>query len=210
MMGSAGPIASPVASPVQAVSQPQANSVVSGKPVVGFLYSVSRTAAGEFWPLHIGPNTIGQNPSCDVFLPEGTVSGDHAVIVVRKLKKTESSEKIIASISDARSTNGTMVNGISLGFSAEKCRNGDIITIGDNYELLLVLIDTEAIGLEVNQDFMEIASIDESEDEFEDDIPDAQMPPYGEQFYQPYGDLSGGTVGIDGSHSSHKGGTVGM
>ena len=33
----------------------------SGKPVVGFLYSISKTAAGEFWPIHIGQNTIGQN-----------------------------------------------------------------------------------------------------------------------------------------------------
>jgi hypothetical protein len=26
----------------------------SGKAVVGFLYSISKTAAGEFWPIHIG------------------------------------------------------------------------------------------------------------------------------------------------------------
>ena len=99
----------------QPVQQPQQKASVSGKPVVGFLYSVSRTAAGEFWPLHIGQNTIGQNPSCDIPLAEGTVSSEHAVLVVRKMKNPE---KVIASISDARSTNGTMINGESLGFSA--------------------------------------------------------------------------------------------
>jgi len=66
------------------------------------------------------------------------------VLVVRRLR---SPEKVIASINDARSTNGTMLNGVSLGFQAEVCKNGDIITIGDNYQLLLVLIDTGMLAL---------------------------------------------------------------
>ena len=31
--------------------QQRQRTIQPGKPVVGFLYSVSRTAAGEFWPL---------------------------------------------------------------------------------------------------------------------------------------------------------------
>jgi len=77
----------------------------SSKPVVGFVYSISRQGVGEYWPLHVGANTIGSFPNCDICLREATVSAEHAVLVVRKMKNPE---KTIASIADARSTNGTM------------------------------------------------------------------------------------------------------
>lgn len=196
--------------------QHQHKSVASGKPVVGFLYSVSRTASGEYWPLHIGQNTIGQNPDCDVALPEGTVSSDHAVIVIRKMKNPE---KVIASISDARSTNGTMINGVSLGFAAVECHNGDIITIGDAYELVLILVDVASLGLKVQENFIGVDI--EGEENVNDEqppmmgytrpgegyIPDGftTPPPYGGG-YSP----ANGTIGFDGSGSGEKGGTVGM
>ncbi len=195
--------------------QPKQNKVVSGKPVVGFLYSVSKTAAGEFWPLHIGQNTIGQNPASDVVLAEGTVSKDHAVIVVRKMKNPE---KVIASISDARSTNGTMINGESLGFTAVECHNGDVITIGDNYELYVVLIDTASLGLSVSESFIPVAV---EEDAYNEE-PQAFDPGYTHpgDGYQSYAGMTpppfgggnpGGTVGFDGSKSGgNKGGTIGM
>ena len=198
--------------------QPTANTVQSGKPVVGFLYSISRTAAGEYWPLHIGQNTIGQSASCDIVLPEGTVSAEHAVLVVRKMKKPE---KVIASISDARSTNGTMVNGESLGFTAEECKNGDIITFGDNYELLLILIDPASLGLQVNPNFIPVA-VEEDEDEFEDapdpffergrTRPGDDFGSFGGPTPPPFGGgyTQGGTVGLDGSSNNNKGGTVSM
>lgn len=195
------------------MSSPARKPKASGKPVVGFLYSVSRTAVGEFWPLHIGQNTIGQNPSSDVVLPEGTVSSDHAVLVVRKMKNPE---KVIASISDARSTNGTMINGESLGFSAMECKNGDVITIGDNYELYLVLIDAPSLGLKVQENFIAI-----------EETPSPNMSPIEDGYTRPGGDYppfagptppppfggytpAGGTVGFDGSGVGDKGGTVGM
>lgn len=204
---------------LQELQQPRSGgkAFASGKPVVGFLYSVSRTAVGEYWPLHVGPNTIGQNPASDIVLPEGTVSNDHAVLVVRRLK---SPEKVIASINDARSTNGTMLNGVSLGFQAEECKNGDIITIGDNYQLLLVLIDTAALGLSVAENFIPV-QVAEPEPASDFD-PFAQMAQQGagvtrneanNGFYGGGGydgnayTPAGGTVGFDGGN---KGGTVGM
>lgn len=201
------PVVSRQAAPQQ--SRPSA----SGKPVVGFLYSISRTAAGEYWPLHIGQNTIGQNPNSDIMLSEGTVSSDHAVLVVRKMKKPE---KIIASISDARSTNGTMINGESLGFSAVECHNGDILTIGDNYELYLILIDPSTLGLSVSESFI---SIDENEDAGLTDMslesgatrPGEDYQPYGGPTPPPFGGFNpGGTIGLDGSSNDNRGGTVGM
>lgn len=189
-----------------AAPQQQTKSAASGKPVVGFLYSVSRSAAGDYWPLHIGQNTIGQNPASDIVLPEGTVSSDHAVLVVRKMKNPE---KVIASISDARSTNGTMLNGESLGFSAVECKNGDIITVGDNYELYLILIDTASLGLKVREDFIPVQQ--------EEIVQEGPIPGYtrpGEDYQPtppPFGGFNpGGTVGFDGSGSGDKGGTVGM
>lgn len=191
----------------------------SGKPVVGFLYSVSRTLTGEFWPLQMGQNTIGKDPSCDIQLLEGTVSADHAVLVVRKMKNPD---KVIASISDARSTNGTMLNGHSLGFSAEECFNGDIITIGDNYQLYLILVDPSSLGLHVASGFIPVeADPDPEEDPF-GTVPGGYTRPTG---YGPVpppfngggtagnenGGSGRGTVGMDGSYSGgNKGGTMGF
>ncbi len=205
----------PVAQGSASAPRPQPSygkAAPQGKPVVGFLYSVSRYAGGEYWPLHIGQNVIGQNGNCDIQLPEGTVSGEHAVLVIRKMKNPE---KVIASISDARSTNGTMINGVSLGFSAEECKNGDIITFGDNYELLLVLIDAASLGLKVNPNFIAVATASQAAG-----FPGDEPPMFGgsegatrsEGFGEPpyWGGGSAGTVGLDGSSTGNHGGTVGM
>lgn len=126
-------------------------NTMTEKPIVGFLYSVSRTPSGEFWALHVGSNTIGRSPECDVCLSEGTVSEQHAVLVVRMMKNPE---KVIASVCDARSTMGTMINGESLGFDQRECFNGDIITIGAHYDLYFILIDVKQIGLNVCREFI--------------------------------------------------------
>ena len=183
-------------------------TVASGKPVVGFLYSVSRTPAGEFWPLHIGQNTIGQDPSCDIMLSEGTVSAEHAVLVVRKLKNPV---KVIASISDARSTNGTLLNGESLGFSALECFNGDIITIGQNYELFIILIDAAALGLSPSETFIPV-EVEEEDDEIPS-MPDG-ITRHGVDYLSSSsfgGFNANGTIGMDGrGPQNDKGGTIGM
>lgn len=191
----------------------------SGKPVVGFLYSISRQGIGEYWPLYQGQNTIGSSSKCDVCLREGTVSGEHAVIVIRKMKNPE---KTIASISDARSTNGTMVNGESLGFSAMECFNGDIITIGENYDMVLLLIDIKALGLKVAENFI---SLNNQSENVAVEEPDPYSPGYtqpgGNDMYPPRFDGSrgsydnyradaDGTVGLDGAGGIKSGGTVGM
>lgn len=183
----------------------------SDKPVLGFLYSISRTAAGEFWPLHQGPNTIGQSDECDIQLLEGTVSFHHAILNVRMMKKPE---KMIAFITDTTSTNGTMVNGESLGSSPRDCNNGDKIVIGDHYELYLVLLDPVTLGLKVEENFIKI--------EMEDSpFPGGGTPYINGQVetrdygYDPYSRMGGGyvpnnaTVGLDGSSDNNKGGTIG-
>ena len=191
------------------------STLQSGKPVAGFLYSISRQGIGEYWPLYLGQNTIGSSPNCDICLREGTVSREHGVLVVRKMKNPE---KTIASISDARSTNGTMVNGESLGFSAVECFNGDIITIGENYELVLLLVDVKSLGLKVSEGFI---PIDRQEESVTDDDFDPYSPGYthpgGDGMYPPpfngsnYGSSTiSGTVGMDGNGNIKPGGTIGM
>lgn len=132
------------------IVSPYAN-IPNQKPIVGFLYSISKTNAGEFWPLHIGSNRIGRSVDSDVFLGEATISEQHAVLVIQQMKNPE---KVIAWINDSGSTCGTMVNGESMGFDRRECFNGDIITIGEHYDLFFILIDAKQIGLNVCRDFM--------------------------------------------------------
>lgn len=131
----------------------QSTVIVNNKPIVGFLYSISRTGYGEYWPLRVGPNSIGRSPSSDIYLPEGTVSEQHAEVVVRLDKNPE---KVNASIYDQRSTCGTMINGESLGFGQREVVNGDIITIGDHYDLYVILIDVKQLGLKVCDAFIPV------------------------------------------------------
>ncbi len=201
---------------MQSPQQPR-RVIQSGKPIVGFLYSVSRTAVGEFWPLQIGRNTIGQSADCDIILAEGTVSENHAVIVIRQGKNG-----IIAAIKDPESTNGTFINGERIDFEAEECHNGDVITIGNNYQFIFILVDAGQYGLTPNKDFIPVAI--EEEDDIEEDFPNFNQGDTRPGGFDPYNDGStpwggtsggfspvGGTVGMDGSISGGQhGDTVSM
>ncbi len=165
------------------------------KPIVGFLYSISKSSSGEFWPLRIGSNTIGRSADSDVCLGEATVSDQHAVLVVRQMKNPE---KIIASICDARSTCGTMINGESLGFDQRECFNGDIITIGEHYDLFFILIDAKQIGLNICREFIPTQS---GSGQFGNPKGNPYAAPTQNQFTQGYeqdsSNFQGGTKGID-------------
>lgn len=207
------------------VSNAQMNRHVGcKKPIVGFLYSISRIGVGEFWPLYIGQNVIGSSPSCDIVLKEATISQRHATLHINKMKKPE---KIEATISDSQSTNGTMVNGNSVSVARPpECVNGDIITIGENYELLFILIDVKAYGLEQSSKF--IPSDDDDNEEMVDnyqndssnnkerttrnqqDFPPRFLGP--DSQYDCSSRPTDSTVGIDPSSNNeyNKGWTVGM
>lgn len=197
----------------QAPQQPQKaqRQETGGKPIVGFLYSISRSAAGEYWPLHIGQNVIGNNNDCEICLGEGTVSARHASLHINKMKKPEKTE---ATISDLGSTNGTLVNDNSVSVARPiECINGDIITIGENYQLLLILIDTKAIGLEVSQEFYDTRSQEPSneyDNEYEDEYSGNSRGTVNIQDFPPKftGPMGGGSP-YDGSHRPTDG-TVGM
>lgn len=173
---------------------PNSTNVPNQKPVVGFLFSISKSNSGEFWPLRIGSNTIGRSTDSDVCLGEATVSEQHAVLVIRQMKNPE---KVIASICDARSTCGTMINGESLGFDQRECFNGDIFTIGEHYDLYFILIDAKQIGLSVCKEFMGVQTMSGS---FKNTSNSAYMA----------SNFNNGTHSYETENVSYQGGTIGF
>lgn len=123
------------------------------KPLLGFLYSISRTSMGEFWPLYQGPNTIGRSSDSDIILNEGTVSSEHACITIYK---EDDPDEIYAAVENVRSTNGTRLNGVSIKLNKVECKNMDIIKFGKNYECLFLLVDVVSAGLKQAEDFIAI------------------------------------------------------
>lgn len=155
---------------------------INGKPIRGFLFSISRGVVGEYWPLRQGKNTIGSSSNCDVFLPEATVSEEHASITIRILEKQG---KTIASLKDTDSTNGTKINGDDVDFDANPCKNGDIIRFGSNYDCLLVLIDTNEVGLKVAENFVSVEGAENN-----DPWNESNDSPYRPSPQEPYFDPS--------------------
>ena len=122
--------------------------VATSRPVIGFLYSVSRTAGGEYWPVCLGENTIGRADDCDVCLKEMTVSEHHAILNIRQMKTTK---KLLISLS-VTGKNGGFVNDVEVASTPESCQSGDILTIGDNYKLYLIAVNAYELGLSVSPD----------------------------------------------------------
>lgn len=131
--------------------QPMRKTKVDGEPVVGFLYSISRKGIGEFWPLHLGANTIGRASSCAIQLKEASVSDNHATLNVKQMKKTQT---LIASVQDTGSKNGIYLNDEELDYGIHECVNGDVLTIGTCYKLVVLLINAKDYGLSVAEDFV--------------------------------------------------------
>ena len=145
----------------------------------------------------LGTNKIGRSEECSICLRENTVSDLHAELYVKQMKTTH---KILASIKDVGSKNGIFVNDEELDYSTHECFNNDLITIGLNYKLLLILIDAESLGLSVSENFMAV----QEEEEFE--IP---FQPQNTGF-NPYDHNQrpvSGTVAMDGSQGTEPGGT---
>jgi hypothetical protein len=176
--------------------------LVSSEPVVGFLFSVSRTPAGEYWPLHLGENTIGRDADNDIVLSEATVSAHHAVLNIRRMKTTK---EYLADIS-VRGVNGGFVNEEEVRKEAE-CKNGDFLTIGDNYVLYLILVNPFELGLKVAEGFSPVEeaapALEEKRDEF--DLDTDRTSAKGHMMYDSRRRPVGGTEGMDGAADIDEG-----
>ena len=146
---------------VEGLAAAEEKKVVSTKPIVGFLYSISSGNA-EYWPLYVGTNIIGRSSKCDIILNEKTVSSEHASLVVRKMRTTG---KVVASIKDLGSDVGMFLNDEELDFESHTCKNEDTIIVGSCYKFVLLLIDADKYGLSVAEDFLP------SEEAAEENIP---------------------------------------
>lgn len=111
------------------------------RPLIGVLYSISAGVEGELFPVYIGRNIIGSALSCDICLRETSVSAQHGLLLARKQLNEDGREYIKVILSDNNSSYGTSVNGERLSFEKIKCSDGDVITIGLNYVLVLSLFN---------------------------------------------------------------------
>lgn len=159
-------------------------------PVIGFLYSISRKGIGEYWPLHLGTNTIGRSSDNDIVLLERSISEHHATLSIKQMKSTG---KLIASIRDVGSKNGMYLNDEELDYDNHTCKLNDIITVGSCYKLLLILIDAADYGLSVAEDFV-------AEDEVPENPMDIPQAPVDDStasnFYKR--EVNTGTVNLNG------------
>lgn len=174
-------------------------------PVVGFLYSISRQGIGEYWPLHLGTNTIGRAADCDICLKEMSVSDHHAALSIKQMKTTH---KLIASIKDTGSKNGMFLNDEELDYDSHPCKMNDIITVGTSYQLLLLLIDAEQYGLTVAENFVAAGDDDDFMDVptgfvGADDSTRGNFNPYDSDNRN----VDTGTVDLNGAQFNKPGGT---
>lgn len=126
------------------------------RKIVGFLVSYSRLQTGEPFTLFLGKNSIGSNKSGnDIVLREGTVSGRHATLNVKRLTNRQTNQDELAfKITDENASNSVLVNGEDLFTTGMRIlKNGDIIDIG-NYQFILICIDTKALDLNPNPHFI--------------------------------------------------------
>lgn len=171
----------------------------SGGHVYGFLYSIS-SGSRECWMIKNGKNTIGRSSECDICLEEMTVSKFHAYLNVRQMKSTG---KLTASIQDAGSSTSIFVNDEELeSGEIHSCKHMDVLTIGENYKLLLLLIDAEDFGLSVSENFMKAEVVEE-----EPEIPSAANNNGGNPYDHNRRRTAQGTVDASGMQSTTPGGT---
>lgn len=114
---------------------------LQNRSLIGVLYSISAGIEGELFPVYVGRNTIGSDLSCDICLRETSVSAMHGIMLARKQTNEEGNEYINVILSDNNSSYGTCVNGERLNFERITCSDGDVITIGQNYVLVLSLFN---------------------------------------------------------------------
>lgn len=134
------------------------------RPIVGVLYSISAGIEGELFPVYVGRNTIGSDPSCDICLRETSVSALHAILLTRKQTDAAGREFVNVILSDSNSAYGTGVNNERLNFDRVQCTNGDIISIGQNYVLTLALFNAvDKLTVAYNFERMEEPVDDESQ-----------------------------------------------
>lgn len=92
------------------------------RKLVGWLVSYTIDEAGADFKLYEGRNIIGRDGDCQIVIPDGGVTGKHAVILYRNGRY---------SITDQQSSNGTYVNGEDIELEPRYINDGDVIRIAN-------------------------------------------------------------------------------
>lgn len=172
-------------------------SEIPHDPIVGFLFSVSRSSFGEYWPLYIGKNTIGRNNgdfSNMINLSEGSVSNEHAALVIEQYINPN---ETVAVLENKGSKNGTFINGKRVIYGrTEECKNGDILRFGSSYECLLILFDVRELGLKKAENFIAVDEMG-NDDEWIESIDRPYKPTREDPYFNPK-QTSDATRGMNG------------
>ncbi len=99
---------------------------------------------------------IGNSSSCDISLKERTVSDEHAVLHIRC---DGYPGDCIMSITDYGSSYGTSVNQSDCRYETLPVRDGDILTIGRHYRLVVKLFDAAKSGLFEDSNFEDMDTL---------------------------------------------------
>lgn len=134
-------------------SQTKSDLQFQDRTIVGALFSISRFSTGEIFPVYIGRNTIGSDKDSDIFLPEETVSPNHAVMLVRVVDNVDGEHELKIYLTDYDSEYGTMIGDMTLEYEKLECHDHDVVSIGKGYKFLFCLFDAEKYKLFVSKDF---------------------------------------------------------
>lgn len=132
--------------------------VMQERLLVGVLYSMSRGIIGEIFPLYLGRNIIGMSEKCDIRLQEATVSPEHAILHVKK-HDAEGTVHFEATVTDFNSMYGTAVNGVDGRYDSLDVNDGDVVSVGAHYKLLVRFFDKMNAPMEEDYDFNDIAPL---------------------------------------------------
>lgn len=128
--------------------------------IIGVLFSISKSLHGEIFPLYLGGNMIGSSMSCDIRLGEMSVSEEHAVIFARCEGYPGECH---LSVTDYGSTHGTTVNQKDCRYETLPLKDGDILSIGKHYHMIVKLFDVSKSGLCEDSGFEAIQSVMDSD-----------------------------------------------
>lgn len=146
--------------------------------VVGVLFSISKDLLGEIFPIYLGRNVIGSDPSSEICLRESTVSAEHAVLFVRR---DGYPDECVMSLTDYGSAHGTVVNNRDCRYETLSVKENDVLTIGKHYRFIVKTFETGKAGLFEDPAFEQIggsASAAQPESA-------PQAPNFGGDFYAP-------------------------
>lgn len=128
------------------------NSTEAGRNICGFLFSVSKSQKGEYWTIKTGVNTIGSSETCDIRLEQNSVKDIHAMLTI----SNEKGELDLLIEGDGH----IQINGHDIS-EPTVCRDRDILTIGDIYQLLILCADSMKYGLRPSKEFNTTTHVEE-------------------------------------------------